>query len=218
MIKTYCLLTVALCTVFIVGVGAVSSAWAAEWLTGGSGIMQLQATIKGNVEFEDEGNGNESITCSVVFDGTVGPGGGDNVTEMLTPGGVLVDLTNPLLCTSKAVCEESATDIELAPEGLPWKSTVILNSLSRLEDLWFSAKFWFMCLILGIKAEDECSTKSEALGGSGFPVENETAGVAIIGSSSPKLNCTLGGEEKGVVTFRVGSLVTSPGVTLAVSE
>lgn len=214
--KIHRLLTVGLCTTFIVVVGAVSLASAAQWLAGGAPItMALPATIRAEVEFEDEGNGGATITCSFILEGTIGPEGAGVVTEMLTSAGVQVTLSAPLLCKRERLCEES-TSTELAPEGLPWNFAATGNATFP-GILLFAAKFWMSCLILKIRAEDECTVRSEEMGGSEYFARNAFAGVEIAGSANPNLSCTVGGAGKGRMTF-IRSLMTSPSVILSISE
>src|SRR5580704_4676511 len=102
-------------------------------------LMALPLTTLMEVEFEDEGSG-EVILCSMLMDGTLGPGGGAEVTAILSLGGVEVTRAAPLLCKSLKVCEESTTDVEWSPAGLPWKTTLVLRMISS-EDLFFSASY-----------------------------------------------------------------------------
>jgi hypothetical protein len=216
MTKKYQILGVGLLVCAVYGAIAASASLAAEWLVGGNKILAaLTATNTAEVLFEDSGSG-LAIVCSMLFDGTIGPGGGDNVTSILTLAGVEVTAAAPLLCKREAVCEESATEIEWSPVGLPWKTTLILLT-TLFEDLFFSMKYKFACLVLKVLVSDECTTPNEAGGGSGFLATNVAGGVELSGKAIPSANCTAGGNGSGVIQF-VSSLVTSPEGLVAVSE
>jgi hypothetical protein len=213
----YRVLGVVLLAVCALSAVASSSSFAAEWLVGGAKIlMALPSKTTAEVLFEDKGSG-VAIVCSMILDGTIGPGGGDSVTAILTLAGVEVTKAAPLLCKRQAVCEESAVDIEWFPSGLPWKTTLILLT-TLFEDLFFSASYEFSCLVLDVEVGDECTTPNEAGGGSGFLITNVAAGAEISGSAIPSANCTIGGKGAGVINFLAGSVVTSAEGLVAASE
>jgi hypothetical protein len=188
----------------------------AEWLVGGNTVLELtQTKTTGEILLADTSNGSD-VLCSVILDGSVGSDGEDEITEVLTLSGVVVTLTSPILCESGAVCEASPTDIEVAPEGLPWHTLLFLmESNDSFLDLVFSASYVVKCLVLGLTITDECTT-TLATGG----VSNATGGVTRAEETlSPLGTCSIGGAGTGEVVFLKGNLTTATnGETLTVSS
>src|ERR1700722_16420379 len=130
-------------------------AGAAGWLLSGSSLTGFAASeLKGEVKFVDKKLG-IGLKCSLVFEGTIGPGSDSSVDEVLNSGHVLVTLSAPLSCKKETDCEEG-TDIYMSPEGLPWDGV-----LSRSSEKFFNASFgvgyWVSCLELGVRVSEECS-------------------------------------------------------------
>ena len=193
----------------------------AEWLVNGGVVSSsLPSQTTGELLLVDT-KANFGIACSMQLVGSVGPDGVDEITTVLSLAGATVTLAAPLLCKTSVFCEESATDIEFAPENLPWHTLLILTAPEpeAYEDRLYSASYFASCLILGIKVSEECTTLNEASGGSGTIVLNVTGGVetepAI--NLTPLSTCTTGGSEAGEILF-AENLTTSTEGTLAISE
>ena len=172
----------------------------AEWLLNGAAIVVLTPAMwTREVLFVDPLG--VHIVCSYILDGSVGPNGEYEITKVLTLAGVEVTLTATLLCKTVSQCEESATDIELSPEKLPFHGLIFL-----MENGTFLAReegtFSLSCLVLGIKVSEECSST-----GSTYEGLNVTGGVEVGGVGTPLWNCT-GGAEKGEVEPLAGNLLT----------
>jgi hypothetical protein len=203
----------ALVAVFAFGALLASAASAeptllAEWLILGSPVTVLTLYEKSSgFRIGDTSNGS-SLECSSSTVGSVGPNGEDELTEILSLGGTTVTLSNPLLCESNAVCEKSATDVEVAPEDLPWHLLVFLmESNGTFLDEWISGGYSSSCLVLGLRITDEC-TFTDAVG----EVSNVTGGVESAEEAlTPLGTCSIGGAGTGEFVPQKGNLMTIPG-------
>ncbi len=214
----------ALLSALVVSTSAITSASAettllAEWLVNGMSVTSLLPVEK-EVEalYRDPKTGQHIVCTSYIRDGSMDPSGAITWTAYLTLAGTDVTLTSPLLCKAVADCEESATDIEMSPEGLPWRGLLILTESGAFKELLFGASVFISCLILGIKVSEECAGPSEASGGADVTVSNVTNGVESSGPEAPPANCTVGGTEAGEAEFLAGNLMSSSEGTLTVSE
>jgi hypothetical protein len=132
----------ALAALFALGVLTASSASAvtfllAEWLAGAVGITTTQL-----VDIESGPNkillgetipliGKIDILCAGIFDGSIGPNGADDITELLTLGGALVDLTP--LAEPGLLCEDAKEPGTVAcPEPLVWLDNLPWLTLAEL--------------------------------------------------------------------------------------
>jgi hypothetical protein len=192
--------------VFALGVSAVASASAAEWLVGGVAANKAPSEGNGMLIFVDS-KINLSMECSGIFDGTIGPGAADSVTEVLTLGKVAASLAAPLVCTALGGCE-AAGKTEVAPEGLPWTTELT----STTTDLTVKATYWSTCRVLGLQTTEECTTEN-----SSYKVVNVTGGVEAQGEITPLANCTVGGKESGSQNWVLGNLLTSPSGTVSIA-
>ena len=187
----------------------------AEWLVGGVGVTtSVLAETKGEILLSDTSNGSD-VLCSGIFVGTLGASGAWEVTEVLSLALAVVSLSAPLLCTEDAVCESSTTDVEVSPEGLPWRGLMYLDETSGLFlALVFKAGYDVECLVLGLKIKDEC-TATESAG----EVKNVSPGVEGKEESlTPLGTCSIGGAGTGEVVPLAGNSETTSGGTLTVSE
>lgn len=153
------------------------------------------------------------MTCTGVFDGSVGANGEDEVTELLTTGspGTTVTLSAPLVCSSGTGCSAPA---EAAAESLPWHTLLYLTEGGLLRDHVFSASYWSMCNILGVLTEETCTVTNAS-----YEVLNVSGGVEGMGEVTPFGECSVGGKEAAQQTFVEGNLLTSPsGEVTASSE
>ena len=90
----------ALFAAFAFSAFAASSAFAEVhlWLISGADVLTLTLVqIEGELLLSDTKTafGEVDVLCSGILDGTVGPEGEDEITEVLTLGGVLVTLAAP---------------------------------------------------------------------------------------------------------------------------
>lgn len=203
-------LALTLVAVFAFGAISVASASAAEWLINGSPVATLTSTEGiGALVLGDEAIGLKML-CEAVLDGSVGPAGEDEITEILV-GGVATSLTKPIKCEGEAGC---ASPAEAAAEGLPWHTKLTVNG-TTIEDTIEKATYWSMCNVLGFLTEEECTVTNGK-----WPLKNGTSDVEVAAGTvvSPPGNCTVGGVEKGTQEFEGTSLTqTLNGATIAVS-
>lgn len=193
-------------------VSCASVAGAAQWLVNGSSLSGLTTSeFDGGVKFADKKAGIGPIACSLVIDGVLGPESHSEINEVLTLGHARVTLTASLLCKKEGICEESITDIEMAPEKLPWDG-VLTESGGKFFNTVFNLGFWMSCLVLGLKVFEECSGTIEN------EVRNVTGGVELIGVATPNSNCTTGGSSSGEMTFAPGNEMKVLSGTLSVSK
>jgi hypothetical protein len=186
----------------------------ADWEINGAIVTANTATTaEGEIQLEDT-KAKLGVTCSGKFIGTVGANGVDSVTEVQSLTGTAVTLTAPLLCKSHKFCEESTTDIEASPEGLPWTTKAYLTEAGAFSDLTVKASYSTSCLVLGIKVSEECTDENAS-----YELLNVTGGIEAMGAALPDGNCTTGGSGAGEVTFLAGNLLKpTAGGTLTVSS
>ena len=192
----------------------------AEWLINGAAVTTAKSgTVTGEFTTEDTSNKGGAV-CSVILVIILDPGGEVIIVEDLSLSGVTTSLVAPILCKKSAgsVCEESATDIEMSPEGLPWNGLLALSSETTFTDSVFSESYNLSCLVLGIKISDECTSPTIAAGGSGFSAVNVTGGVELTGEAIPLANCSIGGTGTGKVLPSAGNLLSSTAGAVTVSE
>jgi hypothetical protein len=218
-------LGVALCAVFAFCAVAVSSASAlSQWLLNGgiisTAVPATSTTGVNNLLLEDTGAGAD-VLCSGSFDGTVGPGAADLITEVL-------DLENKLVGAAGLHCEE---DSGLCLEKL---ATVLPLNLPWATEIMLTAGGVFFNLILedpvtkpGLPGyEVECKTivgtiKDVCSGESGAEIKNITGGVegAFLEANeeiTPAGSCTVGGAKSGLLSG-VGTETSTSG-TISVSD
>lgn len=200
-------LALALVAVFAFGALSVASASALEWLIDGAAVTALTSTEGiGTLVLEDSKIGLK-MACNGVLDGSVGPNGEDEITEILV-GGVATSLAKPIVCTGLGGCGSPA---EAAGEGLPWHTQLAGTS----EDTISSATYWSMCNVLGFLTEEECTVTNGK-----WTIKNGASDVEVASGTkvTPAGNCTVGGAGAGVQEFEGTNLVqTLDGLTIAVS-
>jgi hypothetical protein len=134
--KKFQLLGLALFAVFAFSAVAVATASAvefllAEWLANGSPVTTtLLADIEGELLLQETIpiiNVKIDALCSGVFDGTIGPTGEDEITELLT-------LTTGALVSSTPLVEPGllCTNTENCPEPLAWADNLPWQTLLEL--------------------------------------------------------------------------------------
>jgi hypothetical protein len=173
----------------------------AEWLVSGAGVTTLTSVFSlGKILLEDKTFG-AAVECEGTFDGSVGPSGEDETTELLTEGGVAVTPTAPLTvanggCKYESGCSTTAP-AEVYALGFPWHTLLYLvESTSKFRDFLFLGKYHVVCTLLGIKATDECTDTNAS-----FEVLASAEGAEAVGSVTPNGLCTVGGSGAGVQQF-----------------
>jgi hypothetical protein len=154
----------------------------AEWLNNGVAVVAETFTDPG--EFVMGEKEKLKARCSLILDGEMLADGKGNDTKILTLAGVEVTLAAPALCKSAVGCEENATDIEVAPENLPWKILAFLSATGEFLELVEGETWDVICLVLGVKISIECtSTDAE------FELLNVAGGVEVMGVGKPLGTC-----------------------------
>jgi hypothetical protein len=214
-------------------VGAVSaSAATLQWLANGKAITSaLASETTGSITLGST-NGlkikiEAVVLCSGKFDGTVGPGGEDEITKVLNLSGVEVTLAKPLTeCENVKTCTSS----EVSPVNLPW--------LTRLELSGTEAAPEFLDIIeqgaggaepgwevvcktsLGTVTET-CTAPTTDSVLTNDTGESDVLGVFPTGSGRNTANCSVGGAGTGFLesssTDEAGLSVLTSGEALSVS-
>jgi hypothetical protein len=240
-----------LCALFAFGALVASAAFAVEdeavWLVHGELVLVLTpAESEGEILLVVLNTANSAvlneIKCSGIFDGSIGPNGEDEITEVLTLLQVKVgkdqlltgggnELTGePVTCEvtfdagETVDCETGATNAQVWPANLPWHTQISLM-LTAPEDILdvFTGTvgepgFEVLCLktLLGISAENLCEGPTSVL------LENNPAGVppSVLAwfnaatVASERANCTLTGEHSAEVISDVSSDIRAIGAQL----
>jgi hypothetical protein len=196
------------------GIAAASAFAETEWLVNGVTVTSaLAADTAGTLSLDDTAAGIGKITCSELFEGTIGPKESGTITKIVG----LEGKTPPLNCSAKACASELA---EVTPVNLSWAGSM-LDILISGELFWEwmirgvtgSPGFEVTCTVLGIKVTDTCT------GETGGDLTNVSSGVELIFSENaertPRLTCTLSKEKTGILTG--SALVTTTEGTLTVS-
>ena len=198
----------------VANIASAETTLLAEWLKNGAAItVETASKSEGTIILEDTKLG-IGVLCSGIFDGTVGPNGEDLITKVLSLAGVAVSLSALLECSTDKFCE-SGTDVLVSPDGLPWKTLLILMENGKFLDIFFAPDYFTECLVLGLKVSETCSVAE-----TGGEVVNVTGGVEAVGAPTPQANCTTGGTGAGIIEFVKGENLTTltGGGTLTVSS
>jgi hypothetical protein len=215
---------VAICAFGAVGTAsAIAEEGPAEWLENGAVMLVAKAaTTDGELLFWDllSSVGEPQFLCSGIFIGSVGPGGKDEVTEVMNLSLVKVAELDPgvsetgIACTGEKTCEVA----EVWPSNLPWLSQVDLLTATTYEDLALlnannlTPAYFLLCRVFFIDNTELCETQNE----DGFEVLNETNDVASTGLSLLEAIC--GGEEMGALSVDSALISLDSGASLSVSE
>ena len=207
---------------------ATASASATQWLINGNPVTELTSVdTEGELELTDLKTiaGAATVKCSGILDGSVGPAGEDEITEVLTLEGGLVSSTplagTPLLCTGVKACSTTANEVEVWPLNLPWLTQLELVGTVFKDHLFTTAGETNSelqpgyeitnCLVLGVNTTDDCK-------GLGFAaLTNEGSNVDALFEKEPLATCELGGAASGEIKG-LGTILTLSGLPLAVSE
>src|ERR1700683_4363024 len=231
------ILGIALVAVFAFGAVLAASASAAtfllaEWLVGGAAVTtELTTEATGELLLEDTKVpllGKAVVLCSGIFDGWVGPNSLGWISEVLTLAGAAVSNTvlsgQALECTGQTSCETN-TVVLVWPIGLPSETEVELleqtgGPLFEVSTVKNQGFYISSCLVLGISAEDECTSTGGAvaeltLSGTSLVA---TASTAIVELNGGELGtCKNGGSETSV-TEGSGTYAVSGGGELTASS
>jgi len=200
---------------------------AAKWLDNGKeATAGSLTTTEAELLFENAKLG-AAILCSGIFDGTVGAAGVDEVTAVLTLGGVNVlaldetGATGGIKCTAETptakICEAES---EIWPAKLPFKTQLDLDTeeVEKYFDLVVEGEYFILCLVFGVSIDELCVAAAGSFGS----VENEVGGVIATGAVSPLGECTKANGEKekevGLIESEFTLISLNSGDTLSVSE
>jgi hypothetical protein len=219
----------AMFAVFAFGAIAASSAFAEDrWLIDEVGVATLTSVQTSGVLLLVDLNtpiGVSQIECSSILDGTVGPAGEDEITEVLTLAGVAYGKDNAnnelegegLPCTGIQNCGEPLVWVY----GLPWLSQLELVGTTFVDDFTSDNAtkmlgYELECMTTIFKPVDLCEQTLFA-----STLENMLAPESdVLGtvSEEQKGNCSLGGAgSEDTFSVEAGLTSTLDGLTLAVS-
>jgi hypothetical protein len=194
----------------IVASASAETTLLAEWLVNGQGFLALTSAEYIVVLGLEDNKTGVLVLCSVKEDGSIGPSGESEGTEILTPGGGAITLAAQLLCINDKNCEKP----EFSPLGLPWHGLIFLmESTAYLYEIKMS--YELTCTTLGVKATDTCTFENSTV----EVVNKEGGSSEEVGHEEPLGNCSLGGEHSGVFEELPGNeLVDLLTVPLTVSS
>jgi len=215
----------------------------AEWLLNGSAITGtlLVTSTSGTsgltlIDLKATLGVKAAVLCSGILDGFIGENGADEITELLTLGGVAVPLTalsgTALLCAGQEGCETSTEGAEVWAVHLPWltllqlfeeESPTLVTGFVILisEEAGGGKPGWYVqCKTALGTVDDECLATE-----GGAEATNGTAGVLVSFSEAFQLlvigenaNCSASSEkETGVVEGANNEEISTEG-TLSVSS
>lgn len=207
---------------------STASVSATQWLINGLPLAELTSVdTEGELELTDLKTiaGAATVKCSSIYDGSVGPAGEDEITEVLTLEGGSVSSTplsgTPLLCTGVKACSTTANEVEVWPLNLPWLTQLELVGTVFKDHLFTTAGETNSelqpgyelanCLVLGVNTTDDCK------GLSFVALTNEGSNVDALFEKEPLESCELGGVSSAEVKG-LGTILTLSGLPLAVSE
>jgi hypothetical protein len=201
----------------------------AEWLANGVGVTTLlPVEISGAITLKDNNSlaGDAAVLCEGILKGSVGPNGEDEITEVLTLGGGPVGElpTGPSLkCSTVKTCAAASAEspIEVWPVGLPILTLLFLDAVANLFlILAFSHAagvpfgYELLCLVLGINAEDTCTSEDSEIEVVNDP---DTLDAAIPAGATfvPFAKCSQKGGLSGEnIADELASILDTDGVTL----
>jgi hypothetical protein len=169
----------------------------AEWLVNGQGFLALTSSeAPGELNLENTNTG-IAVRCSVKQDGSIGPSGEGEDTEILTPGGVAITLAAQLLCTNIKNCEKP----EFSPVSLPWHYVLFLMESGLFLYIILKFAYELTCTTLGVKSTDTCTFENDT----DEVVNKEGGSSEQKGREEPLGNCSIGGEHTGVFEELAGN-------------
>jgi hypothetical protein len=172
----------------------------AEWLINGAGVTTLTSTEALGIILLEDTTFKAGVECEGTFDGSVGPNGEDETTEVLNESGGSVTLTTPLTlnngCKIVNGCNP-ADAVEVAPEELPWHTLLwLVEATGKFRDFVEKAAYNVKCTLGIIPSTDECKNVNST-----FEVLASAEGAEGTGSVTPGANCSVGGTGAGIETF-----------------
>jgi hypothetical protein len=179
-----------------------------RWRQNGAEITTLLSSeTVGELKLTAEGEpiiGTVEVTCSGILDGTVSPGGEDEVTELLSLSGEAISLTGlsgtALSCTNTSKC---ATPLVWAI-GLPYKSELLAEEENETTkeilkplDETSATEIGYEVQCMGVLGEPSDTCKQTKVTGTleNMTGENVLASVKEIKTS----NCATAGANKGSI-------------------
>jgi hypothetical protein len=155
-----------------------------------------------------------SFICSVLFEGTVGPGGTGSITKIFNLAGVeSKELTaTGVACSQEKTCEKA----EASPDGLPFKIEARKDPEDGKFYVFYFIKYEFACTVLGIKIEELCEPPTGSAAGVGGEVTNLATDFEANSSTEPLFTCN-GNTEENTIIFIPGNLTSSTSGSLSVS-
>jgi hypothetical protein len=224
--KKFQVLLLALMAVFAFSAIVAGSASAeitllAEWLFNGAILTSLlPVTTTGTLLFSTLVLGVKAveIECSGSFDGSVGPNGEDEVTEVLDAAGVAVGqnlVGHAISCTVLVGAGGSNCDpgelAELWVDNLPWLTQLELMESGAILDVFLGEPgYHVFCTVLG--GENLCTGLTSTTMTNGA-----TDVLGAFDATSEKATCTLGGAGAGDIIGE-GLTFEEPGVLSVSSE
>jgi hypothetical protein len=202
---------------------AAASAFAESplWLVDGvEAAAGTASTVTGLLTLTDLNTplGVVEVHCEGSFDGTIGPNGVDEITEVLNTAGTKIgsELTGtPLICANVSNCTELR---EVWPDGLPWDTQLELSGANVVDsfialgtgsEVGFEAR----CAVLGVAVTDLCS---KPLTTSTIEQMEALPNSDLLGLFSEEgFLCTLNGTASGHVVGE--GLIEAGGLVLTIS-
>jgi hypothetical protein len=164
------LVAVVAVSAFVASAASAVTFLLAEWLITGvplTGTLAVEQTGELNL-INTNGGGlgvRVELLCSGTLDGTIGPNGADEITELLNLEKVAINLT-PLVGTALACTNtKNCTEPLVWAEELPWKTELVLmeDTESFFVDLLINGKYYAECLILGVSVNELCEAATTAI-------------------------------------------------------
>jgi hypothetical protein len=181
----------------IVASASAETTLLAEWLVNGNGLPALTSSeAPGELILENTNTG-IVVLCSVREDGSLGPSGESEDTEILTTGGAAITLAAQLLCINDKNCEKP----EFSPLGLPWHGLLFLMESGVFLYEIRNMSYELTCTTLGIKSTDTCTFENDT----DEVVNKEGGSSEQKGREEPLGNCSIGGEHTGVFEELAGN-------------
>jgi hypothetical protein len=223
-------LGVALFALCMFSVIVATASFAGEWLVEGAAIaLSLTSETEGlflikTYEGPASPNVLVEVLCGGIFDGTVGPGAADLVTELLDLSMNSINLIplNELALLCSALEDLSLTDCEFTVEGvlvwavnLPWTSGIEL--MSAVGETWLdviakNAGYYEECkTLIGVVVANECTGGNITLDMSNNPEKMPVSVLvtALVVPVAQRANCTLtGAESSETISFLNETLET----------
>jgi hypothetical protein len=218
-----------------------TAAFAGEWLVEGKAITSAEGALNSETEGElklisyaEKGSASvlAEITCSGIFDGTVGPGSTDTVTTLLNLSKEEINktaLTELALLCNVTLDAGALTDCKVGTENallwainLPWSTEIELMSNGEELDVFLDNAgkmpgYYVECeSLLGISGTNTCEggvNIATLTNGTGTPTE-VLGSFTKLAAMSERANCTLTGTETGEVINPTAGKTWAIGVEL----